>query len=226
MLIEIPDVLGKAEVQALRQQLQAAPWATGLSAGPQALLVKKNLQIPENNDHLRDMRVIVMRALNRSNTLVSAALPYKVVPPNFNCYTVEHPSYGPHIDNTLRYLPDGSALRTDISATLFLSEPEEYEGGELVIHDTYGIHQVKLGAGGLVIYPSGSVHEVKPVTRGQRFACYLFIQSMVKDTEARRMLFEMDNALIKLREQFGQGHPELVTLTGLYHNLLRRWSDC
>jgi PKHD-type hydroxylase len=190
------------------------------------LLAKHNLQIPESADILRELRLLVMRALNRSPLLLSAALPFKILPPNFNRYTVEHSHYGWHTDSTLRYLPDGSCLRTDISTTLFLSDPDEYDGGELTIEDTYGKQSVKLKAGSLVVYPSGSIHEVTPVTRGERLACYMFMQSVVKDTECRRHLYEMDRSLITLRESLGNDHPELVRLTGLYNNLLRRWTDC
>jgi PKHD-type hydroxylase len=172
------------------------------------------------------MRLLVMRALNRCALLLSAALPAKIIPPNFNRYTPEHPHYAWHTDSTLRWLPDGSCLRTDVSATLFLSPPEAYSGGELVIEDTYGERQVKLPAGSLVLYPSGSIHEVRPVTHGERLACYLFMQSVVKDTECRRQLHDMDLSLMALRQRLGDADPELIRLTGLYNNLLRRWSEC
>ncbi|MDZ7768816.1 MAG: Fe2+-dependent dioxygenase [Woeseiaceae bacterium] len=159
---------------------------------------------------LPELRAIVMRALNRSSLLITAALPYKILPPNFNRYTGAHNHYGPHVDNTLRPLPDGSYLRTDVSATLFLSAPDEYDGGELSIEDTFGTHSVKLNAGSLVIYPSGSIHEVKPVTQGERLACYMFIQSLVKDVESRRHLFEMDMALMSLRERYGDDDADLI----------------
>jgi PKHD-type hydroxylase len=226
VLVSIPDVLAPDELAALRDQLAASPWQTKLNAGDQARLVKHNLQVPEDAPQLRAMRTIVMRALNRSARLLSAALPLKVLPPNFNRYTPAHPSYGWHTDSTLRWLPDGSCLRTDVSATLFLSEPADYDGGELVIQDTFGAHEVKLHAGCLVLYPSGSVHEVRPVSRGERLACYLFVQSAVKEAECRRHLFEMDLALMALRQQLGEDHPQLIQLTGSYNNLLRRWSEC
>jgi len=226
MLVTFDDMLTADELGAVRTQLAAAPWSAGLSAGPQALAAKKNLQVPETWERLTDLRRLVMRALNRSSLLMSAALPNKVVPPNFNRYTPENSHYGWHTDSTLRYLPDGSTLRTDISATLFLSDPQDYDGGELHIEDTYGSHRVKLPAGGLVIYPSGSIHEVTPVTRGERMACYLFMQSVVKDTECRRQLYEMDLALMDLRQRMGETDPSLVRLTGLYNNLVRRWSEC
>lgn len=226
MLVTIENVLNPEELAHIRGLLDTAPWATGQSAGTQARLAKNNLQVPEGSEVLRDLRVLVMRALNRSSRLISAALPYKILPPNFNRYTGGTNSYGLHTDSTLRYLPDGSALRTDISATLFLSAPTDYEGGELEVEDTYGTHRVKLAAGSLVVYPSGSMHAVAPVTQGERLACYMFMQSMVKDVECRRMLFQMDESLIKLRQEYGEGNPELIRLTGLYNNLLRRWADC
>jgi PKHD-type hydroxylase len=225
MMILIEQVLEAEELARLRALAREAPWRSGESAGPQALAAKHNLQIPEAYEGLREMRQVVMRALNRSHLLLSAALPLKIRPPNFNRYTPEHPSYGWHIDNTVRWLPDGSALRTDVSATLFLSEPGEYEGGELTIREPLGTRSVKGAAGSLVVYPSGLLHEVQPVTRGERLASYLFMQSLVRDAEQRRLLHEMDLALIALRSRHGEEVPELVSLTGTYHNLLRRWSD-
>lgn len=226
MVVTIDHVLNPEELAAIRGKLAEAVWAEGVSAGPQALLAKRNQQLPEDSEILRDLRILVMRALNRSHLLVTAALPFKIMPPNFNRYTGETNRYGLHTDSTLRPLPDGSYLRTDISATLFLSEPDEYDGGELSIEDTYGRHRVKLAAGSLVVYPSGSIHEVTPVTGGERLACYMFMQSLVKDQESRRHLFEMDMALMALRERYGDDDPQLVQLTGLYNNLLRRWSEC
>jgi len=226
LLVTFDNVLTPAELAAVRDQLARSTWSEHQSAGPQALLAKHNLQIPEGDAALPDLRRLVMRALNRSPLLLSAALPNKVLPPNFNRYTGETNRYDWHNDNTLRYLPDGSALRTDISATLFLSDPASYDGGELEIADTYGSHTVKLAAGSVVLYPSGSRHAVKPVTRGERLACYLFMQSVVKDTECRRHLYEMDLALMRLRQHHGEGDADLVRLTGLYNDLLRRWSEC
>lgn len=228
MVIVLRELLRSEELCALREGLAALPWARGVSAGPQARAVKHNLQVPETAETaeaLRALRLIVMRALNRSEELLAAVLPNKVLPPNFNRYTPEHPAYGPHIDNTLRSLPDGSWLRTDVSATLFLSRPEDYDGGELQIHDSFGSHRVKLPAGSLVAYPSGSLHEVSAVTRGERLACYLFIQSLVADPGHRRQLWELDQALRHLRAELGETHPQLLRLTGVYHNLLRQWSQ-
>ena len=226
MIVTIDHVLTAEELAEIRRRLAGATWATGVSAGVQARMVKDNQQLPDDSPLLPELRAIVLRALNRSSLLLTAALPYKILPPNFNRYTPEFPSYGLHTDSTLRPLPDGSWLRTDVSATLFLSDPGEYDGGELTIEDIYGRHQVKLQAGSLVVYPSGSIHEVTPVTRGERLACYMFMQSLVKDTESRRLLFEMDMALISLRHRYGNDDVDLVRLTGLYNNLLRRWSEC
>lgn len=226
MVVTIPDVLTREELAAVRELLAAAPWGAGISAGPQARLVKRNLQVPAEAAQLPALREMVGRALNRCSLFMTAALPFKLLPPNFNRYTPDNPTYGFHIDNTLRPLPDGDWLRTDLSATIFLSEPDEYEGGELTIDDHYGLHRAKLPAGSLILYPSGSLHEVSPVVKGERLACYLFLQSLVRNNERRRLLFEMDMSLMTLREQLGDGHPELVKLTGTYHNLLRHWAEC
>ena len=226
MVVTIDNVLTRQELTAIRAALKSARWSQGISAGTQAAKVKKNQQLDENCPELPELRTIVMRALNRSERLITAALPFKILPPNFNRYTGETNHYGSHTDSTLRPLPDGSYLRTDVSATLFLSDPTEYEGGELAIEDTYGEQEIKLAAGSLVVYPSGSIHQVKPVRSGERLGCYMFMQSLVKDTESRRLLFEMDMALINLRRRYGEDDFDLVRLTGLYNNLVRRWSEC
>ncbi|SEO73684.1 Fe2+-dependent dioxygenase [Aquisalimonas asiatica] len=226
MIVCIDNVLTQEELAHMRGQLLQGDWAHGISAGPQARQVKNNLQLPDDSPALPELRQTVMRALNRSQLLVTAALPFKILPPNFNRYTGETNAYGLHTDSTLRPLPDGSYLRTDVSATLFLSGPEEYEGGELTIEDTYGQQQIKLPAGSMVVYPSGSIHEVRPVTSGERLGCYMFMQSLVKDQEQRRHLFEMDRSLVSLRKRYGEGDSDVVRLTGLYNNLLRRWSEC
>ena len=226
MLVTIDNILTPQELAAVCGQLRKANWSRGVSAGPQARLAKQNEQLAEDSPVLPDLRATVMRALNRSTLLITAALPYKILPPNFNRYTGDANRYGLHTDSTLRPLPDGSYLRTDVSATLFLSQPEDYEGGELCIEDSYGNHRIKRPAGSMVVYPSGSMHEVTAVTGGERLACYMFMQSLVKDTENRRHLFEMDMALIALRKQYGDDDPNLIRLTGLYNNLVRRWSEC
>jgi PKHD-type hydroxylase len=225
MLLCLPDLLSAEERDTLCALALAAPWAAGESAGEQARLAKRNLQIPADAPALREMRALVMRALNRSPDFIAAALPNKLLPPNFNRYEPDHPEYGWHTDRTLRWLPDGAPLRTDVSATLFLSDPADYDGGELEVQDTYGSQRVKLPAGHLVLYPSGSLHRVTPVTRGQRLACYLFLQSLVKDAGQRRLLWEMDQALRALRGRIGDADADLVRLTGTYNNLLRLWAE-
>ncbi len=226
MIVVIDKVLDQRELEAVRRQLATCRWSGGISAGPQAREVKHNQQVPDSEPALKELRALVMRALNRSQMLMTAVLPFKVLPPNFNRYTPEHSHYGKHTDSTLRPLPDGSYLRTDVSATLFLSNPDEYDGGELRIEDLYGEQRIKLPAGSLVAYPSGSIHEVTPVTRGERIGCYLFLQSLVKDNESRRHLHEMDRSLMALRQRYGEKDADIVRLTGLYNNLVRRWSEC
>ncbi|GAB4042416.1 MAG: Fe2+-dependent dioxygenase [Rubrivivax sp.] len=225
MIVVIDQVLRPDELAALRGQLAGMPWAGGQSAGAAAAEVKHNLQVPEDAPGLRELRLTVMRALNRHPQLISAALPNKILPPNFNRYGGQSNTYGWDFDNTLRNLPDGSWLRTDVSGTLFLSEPHEYEGGELQIEDTYGTPALKLPAGSLVLYPSGSIHRVSPVTRGERLACYFFLQSLVKDAAQRKALYEADQALTRLRERLGAGDADVLRLTALYHNLLRAWAE-
>lgn len=226
MLITIDDLLSGDEIATLRQLLDRTGWASGsLTAGTQAAVVKNNEQVPEGAPLLPELRQRVLAALNRQPLFFSAALPAKILPPFFNRYSGASNRYGQHIDNAMRAMPDGSGyVRADLSATLFLSEPDEYEGGELVIEDTFGRHSVKLPAGSLVLYPSSSVHEVTPVTRGARIACFMFIQSMVRDAEQRRLLFDLDMELLALRQQLGET-ASMVKLTGIYHNLLRRWGN-
>ena len=226
MLITLDDLLPADELAAVRALLTRSVWTDGsATAGLQAATVKNNQQIPENAPTLPELRQRVLAALNRQPLFFSAALPAKILPPFFNRYSGDSNRYGQHIDNAMRAMPDGSGyVRADLSATLFLSEPDEYEGGELVIEDTFGRHSVKLPAGSLVLYPSSSVHEVTPVTSGARIACFMFIQSMVRDAEQRRLLFDLDMELLSLRQQLGET-ASMVKLTGIYHNLLRRWGN-
>lgn len=226
MLLTIDDLLANDEVARVRALLDRAEWSSGsATAGTQAVTVKNNRQIAEDAPLLPELRSIVLAALNRSPMFFTAVLPHRIVPPCFNRYADDADRYGAHIDNSMRALPDGSGyVRADVSATLFLSDPAEYDGGELVIEDTYGRHEVKLPAGSLVIYPSSSVHQVQPVTRGERIGCFMFIQSLVRDAEQRRLLFDLDMELLALRQQLGET-PSMVRLTGVYHNLLRRWGD-
>jgi PKHD-type hydroxylase len=225
MLITIDDVLTTEELAQARALLNRSTWASGqITAGTQAAQAKNNRQLAEDAAHLPALRRLVLAALNRNPLFFTAALPLKILPPFFNRYDGDANHYGWHTDNAMRIAPDGGYVRADVSATLFLSEPEEYEGGELSIEDTFGNHGVKLKAGSLVVYPSSSIHQVTPVTRGERLACFMFIQSMVRDPGQRRLLFDMDMALLDLREQLGETEA-VVRLTGTYHNLLRRWAE-
>ena len=226
MLITIDNVLTPEELSTARALLARSNWSSGqLTAGLQAARAKNNEQLAENAEHLPALRRLVLQALNRNATFFTAALPLKILPPFFNRYSGDSNYYGFHTDNAMRQMPDGSGyVRADVSATLFFSEPDDYEGGLLTIEDTFGKHGLKLKAGSMVVYPSTSIHEVAPVTRGERVACFMFMQSMVRDPGQRRMLYDMDMALLDLREAHGEIDP-VVRLTGCYHNLLRRWAD-
>lgn len=225
MLLHIPDVLNADELKRARALLQNAPWTDGkLSAGTQAAEVKNNEQLPHDCEAAGQIRAMVLRGLDRSPAFFSAALPKKVFTPRVNRYGGSTNHYGNHIDNAIRALPDGQRARTDISCTVFLADPDEYEGGELCISDTYGEQAVKLPAGHMVLYPGTSLHQVRPVTRGHRLACFLWIESMVRSDEQRRLLYELDMNLLRLRQQHGET-PETTALTGTYHNLLRMWAD-
>lgn len=225
MLLTLPDVLVKEELHTIHDLLRQARWVDGrTTAGVQAATVKNNQQLAEQDRMLEQIRNIVLQALQRDALFFSAVLPDKILPPFVNRYAGNTNAYGFHVDSALRSMPDGSMrVRADVSATLFLNEPDEYEGGELLIQDVFGEQRVKLPAGSLVVYPSSSVHAVTPVTRGERLASFMFIQSMVRDATQRRLLFEMDMALVKLRQQVGES-AEVVKLTGVYHNLLRQWA--
>jgi len=226
MLLQIPQVLNTQELAQVKTLLADADWVDGrVTAGLQAATVKNNQQLPEQAAQMATLRKIVLTALNRNPLFFSAALPLKILPPFFNRYVGETNAYGFHVDNAMRMMPDGSGyVRADVSATLFLSEPDEYDGGELVIDDTFGTHGIKLPAGSIVVYPSSSVHQVTPVTRGQRLACFMFIQSMVRDPVKRRLLYDMDMSLVDLRANVGE-IESVIQLTGTYHNLLRRWTE-
>ena len=225
MLLRIPDILNADELRQARALLATAPWADGReSAGGQAAQVKNNEQLPHDCEAARAIRAMILRGLDRSPQFFSAALPKKVFTPRLNRYGGAANHYGNHIDNAIRALPDGQRVRTDISCTVFLAEPEEYEGGELCISDTYGEQIVKLPAGQLVLYPGTSLHQVRPVTRGHRLACFFWIESMVRSDEQRRLLYELDMNLLRLRQQHGDS-AETTALTGSYHNLLRLWAD-
>ncbi len=225
MLLTLPNVLSAAELTHIRQLLEHAPWEDGrLSAGKQAREVKNNQQLPHDCAAAQHIRSTILEALDRQPTFFSAALPLKVFTPRVNRYGGEHNHYGAHIDNAVRVLPDGQRVRTDVSCTVFLNEPEAYDGGELTIHSVFGAQRVKLPAGSAVIYPGTSLHEVSPVTRGERLACFFWIESMVRSDEQRRLLYELDMNLLALRHQHGES-PETTALTGVYHNLLRQWAS-
>ena len=227
MLMHIPDILTPEQVSHVRERLDTAPWADGrVTAGYQSSKAKDNAQLPEDSLEARELGALVLDALARNSTFFSAALPRRIYPPLFNRYAGGQ-SFGFHVDNAVRYdRSRGGAdpIRTDLSATLFLSAPDEYDGGELIIEDTYGTQQIKLPAGHLVLYPGTSLHQVTPVTRGARIASFFWIQSMLREDAQRRLMFDLDVSIRTLTRDVPE-HPSLVQLTGVYHNLLRRWSD-
>ncbi len=225
MLITIPDVLTSTELADARAALGAAEWVEGkATAGYQAQRVKENLQLPEGSPLALKLGEVVLAALARSPLFMSAALPLRVFPPMFNRYTGGG-HFGTHVDTAIRAMAStGQRIRTDLSATLFLSTPDEYEGGELLVEDTYGVHSVKLPAGHMVLYPASSLHRVTPVTKGARVASFFWIQSMIRDDSDRTLLFDLDSAIQQLAKE-NPGNSVGVKLTGVYHNLLRRWAE-
>ncbi len=226
MLICVPDVLSKQEVAEFRQTMDAATWEDGRStAGAQSALVKKNEQLPPNGEVARALGNRVVKALTANPLFISAAIPLHIFPPLFNRYGAGH-HFGIHVDNAVRGDPlTGLRIRTDLSVTLFLSEPDEYDGAELVVEDHYGAHEVKLPAGHLVLYPASSLHMVRPITRGTRVASFFWLQSMIRDDRARSMIFDLDTTIQRLVERLGRDDPETVRLTGIYHNLIRHWAE-
>ena len=226
MLVQVHNVLDADALTRCRALLAAGCWVDGrITAGSQSAQVKNNLQLPESAPASAAARAIVLEGLERSPLFFAAALPKRIFPPLFNRYEGAANAFGNHIDNAVRTVgTTGQRVRTDLSATLFLSDPAAYEGGELVIEDTYGPRLVKLAAGDLVLYPSTSVHRVEPVTHGARLASFLWIESMVRDDGQRRILYDLDMAILDLRQSYGEIAPA-VRLTGTYHNLLRRWAD-
>jgi PKHD-type hydroxylase len=225
MLVHIPGVLTSDEVRQVRSIIEAEAWIDGkATAGDQAATAKFNLQIAEGSPAAMQAGDIILKALGRNPLFNSAALPFRVLPPLFNRYDVGM-KFDAHVDGAVRMIPHaGIRMRADVSSTLFLTDPGDYDGGELVIEDTYGSHAVKLPAGDLVLYSATSRHHVTPITRGSRWSSFFWIQSMVRDEAARTHLFELDNAIQGLRGQVGD-NAEVVALTGLYHNLVRRWAD-
>ena len=225
MMLHIPAVLSLEQVAAVRRRLDQGDWVDGrATVGPQGAQVKQNRQLSEHSPASQELGQLILAALRQSTQFFAAALPLRITPPLFNSYSGgQH--YGAHIDGAIRSLP-GTAewLRTDLSSTLFLSDPDDYDGGELVVADTYGTHEAKLPAGDLVLYPASSVHHVQPVTRGIRVCSFFWTQSMVRDDSQRAQLVELDQLIQRLRARLGDCE-EVVALTGHYHNLLRRWGE-
>jgi PKHD-type hydroxylase len=224
MLLEIPELLSPQEAARMKATLLQTDWVDGrVTAGHQSAQAKHNRQLAEESPVAQECGKQVLQALQRNGLFMSAALPQRVFPPLFNRYEGgEH--FGNHVDNAIRRLPMGGQIRTDLSATLFLSDRSEYEGGELLVDDTYGAHRVKLSAGSLILYPSTSLHRVTPVTQGARICSFFWIQSLVRDDGQRTLLFDLDMSINRLRQQVGE-HEAIVAQTGVYHNLLRRWAE-
>lgn len=225
MLLAIPEVLTAEQVAQARQILDSAEWVDGrVTAGHQSGRSKDNLQIPEDHPTARQLGDMILGALGQNALFISAALPQRVFPPLFNRYQGGQ-SFGTHVDNAIRQVAGTThRIRTDLSATLFFAQPEEYEGGELVVEDTYGTHSVKLPAGHMVLYPSTSLHHVRPVTRGARVSSFFWIQSMIRDDGRRSLLLNLDMAIQRLNRDLPE-HPSAVQFTGIYHNLLRQWAE-
>lgn len=226
MLIAIPEVLDAAAVARVRTLIDAAEWVDGnVTSGAQSALAKRNEQLPEDSVAAREAGNMVLDALGRSPLFVAAALPLKVFPPLFNRYSGGQ-DFGLHVDNAIRIRRGTDfRIRSDLSATLFLEDPASYDGGELVVEHAFGAESVKLPAGHMVLYPASSLHRVTPVTRGTRIASFFWLQSMVRDDGARRILFDLDRNVQAVAADRGQGDEAVVGLTGIYHNLLRRWAD-
>ena len=225
MLLHIPEILGAEQLAECRAALLAAEWVDGrVTAGHHSERVKNNRQVPERHPVARRLGDAILAALDRNALFLSAALPLKIVPPLFNRYEGGE-TYGSHVDGAIHPVPGTPhRVRTDLSATLFLSAPEEYDGGELVIDDTYGAHRVKLPAGSMILYPGSSLHRVEPVTRGLRLAAFLWIESMVRDDGERRLLFDLDRSVQEIAGAMPDS-PAVAQLYSVYHNLLRRWAD-
>lgn len=226
MMLQIPDVLTKGQVAAARGAIDAGDWIDGnKTSGFQAAMAKNNLQLDHASPEGLEAGRLITDALATNLLFLSAALPQAILPPLFNRYGPGH-VFHDHVDNSVRRHPlTGANIRTDLSATLFLAEPETYDGGELVVEDHYGVHQVKLAAGDMVLYPASSLHRVMPITRGERVASFFWIQSLVRRDDQRTLLFDMDLAIQRLAGTAGQGDPSIVSMTGVYHNLLRMWGE-
>ncbi len=225
MIVQVPNVLNAEQIAHCREVMNRAAWIDGrVTAGYQSAVVKNNRQLPENSPEARELGEMIVAVLERTPLFITAALPHRVFPPLFNRYESGE-TFGAHLDNSIRQIPGTPyRIRTDISATLFLSAPEDYDGGELVIDDVYGAHAVKLPAGDMVVYPASSLHHVNPVTRGERLASFFWVQSMVRDDGARTVLFDLDMAINKVNQAI-PNHGAVVELTNCYHNLLRRFAE-
>lgn len=226
MLVHVKDVLSPAEVAHCRARLEAGEWVDGrVTAGAQAARAKNNLQIPEDSPVARELGDVILRALGRSGPFNAAALPLRVLPPLFNRYDVGM-GFGAHVDGAIRMVPGvGIRMRADVSTTLFLTDPDDYEGGELVIEDTFGAHAIKLPAGDMIVYPATSLHRVEPITRGARWSAFFWTQSMVKDDGARALLHDLDRGITGVRGALSDDNASVIALTSTYHNLLRRWAE-
>jgi PKHD-type hydroxylase len=225
MMIAIPDVLDPAALASVRAAIDAGEWTDGnATSGHQSALAKRNRQLAEGSEAARTAGTMVIEALQANPTFIAAALPAKIYPPLFNRYAGGE-AFGTHIDNAVRLGAGGLRVRSDLSATLFLSEPDSYDGGELVVEDRAGAQPVKLRAGHMLLYPASSLHRVEPVTRGTRTACFFWVQSMIRDDGARRILFDLDNAVRQVAAEQGHDARAVIELTGVYHNLLRRWAE-
>lgn len=225
MMLKIPAVLDAKSVAAIRGVIEAADWTDGnITSGQQSAHSKHNMQLPEKSPAARQAGDAILTLLERNPRFISASLPLRIYPPLFNRYDAGM-EFGTHIDNAIRFIPGHPIrVRTDLSATLFLTPPQDYDGGELVVEDTFGDQVVKLGAGDMVLYPSCSRHHVRPISRGSRLACFFWVQSMIRDDGQRSLLFDFDTAIQSLRGKEGETAP-VVQLTGVYHNLLRRWAE-
>ena len=225
MMLHIPNVLTPEQVQECRQLLAQGAWQDGnATSGFQSAMAKNNLQLAQDSAAAIKIGALIVQALQNNPLFVAAALPETIFPPLFNCYQVGQ-GFGIHVDNAIRIdRQTGQKVRTDLSATLFFSDPDEYDGGELVVEDTYGAHSVKLPAGDMILYPSSSLHQVLPITHGQRVCSFFWLQSMIREDAQRSLLFDLDTSIQEVNQALGAGHATSVQLTGVYHNLLRRWA--
>jgi PKHD-type hydroxylase len=224
MIVHVEGVLSPDQVAMFREKLSAADWIDGrATAGEQSARAKRNLQVPEDSAVARELGELILGSLGRNPPFVSAALPLRVFPPLFNRYDAGM-AFDTHVDNAIRFAGP-VRFRTDLSCTLFLTDPADYDGGELIVEDAYGEHAVKLPAGDMIVYPASSLHRVAPITRGARWSSFFWAQSMVRSDEQRTLLYDLDNAIQRLSVKVGQGDPEVVALAGTYNNLLRMWAD-